>query len=121
MAFHEHRDEIRDEIEPFACQPADITFEGELQMEWKGMSVYLTEFSGHSSDSLCILIDDKYLFSGDTILPIPTVTRLPGGSTKAFWQEDVPKLQAMQRTVCMVFPGHGLPGKLGEMLAVNKL
>lgn len=120
MAFHEHRDEIRDEIEPFACQPADITFEGELQMDWNGMKLKMAEFFGHSKDSSCFLLDGKFLFSGDTILPIPTVTRLPGGDTKTFWHEDIPRLQEMQITVNMVFPGHGMPGRLEEMIAVNE-
>lgn len=120
MAFHEHRDEIRDEIEPFACRPADITYEGKMQMDWNGMKLKMAEFSGHSKDSSCFLLDGKFLFSGDTILPVPTVTRLPGGSTKAFWYEDIPRLQELQKTVSLVFPGHGMSGRLGEMIAVNE-
>ena len=65
------------------------------------------------------VLDEKYLFSGDTLLPIPTVTRFRGGSTKRFWEEDMPRLREM-RNIETVFPGHGMRGKLGEMVGVNE-
>ncbi|MBO6266423.1 MAG: hypothetical protein J6M57_10515 [Acidaminococcaceae bacterium] len=59
------------------------------------------------------------MFSGDTLLPIPTVTRLPGGSTARFWEEDIPKLEKLANQIDMVFPGHEMPGRLKDMLAMN--
>lgn len=121
MAFHEHRERPSMETDPFTCAPADITYEGSIHLEWNGLDIEMSEFYGHSKDSSCILINGKYLFSGDTILPIPTVTRLPGGSTKRFRTEDIPRLEALKERVELVFPGHKDPGKLGDMIAVNKL
>ena len=106
-------------VQPFSCAPADKTFETELELEWEGHSLCLSEFSGHSKDSVCCIMDNKYMFSGDTLLPIPTVTRLPGGSTARFWEEDMPKLERLQEQISMVFPGHEMPGTLKDMLVVN--
>lgn len=119
MAFHEHKEKASTEIEPFACAPADVTYEGSTCFDWNGLDIQMSEFFGHSKDGSCILINGKYLFSGDTILPIPTITRLPGGSTKRFKEEDVPRLDALKERIELVFPGHRNPGKLTDMMAVN--
>ena len=106
-------------LEPFACGPADKTFENELQLKWQGHTLQLTEYRGHSKDSVCCIMDGKYLFSGDTLLPIPAVTRLPGGSPAKFWEEDMPNLEKLAGKIVHVFPGHEMPGRLEDMLAVN--
>ena len=106
-------------VQPFSCAPADKIYEKELDLEWEGHSLQLTEFCGHSKDSVCCIMDNKYMFSGDTLLPIPTVTRLPGGSTARFWEEDMPKLEKLREQIVMVFPGHEMPGALKDMLEVN--
>lgn len=104
---------------PFVCDSADKTFETELELEWAGHKLQLTEYRGHSKDSICCIMDGYYLFSGDTILPFPTVTQLPGGNRKRFWKEDIPKLKKLVSKIEMVFPGHGMPGNLEDMLKAN--
>jgi len=106
-------------VEPFSCEPADETFVEEMDVVWNGHNLRLTEYSGHSKDSVCCIMDYKYMFSGDTLLPIPTVTRLPGGSTARFWEEDMPKLEKLSEQIVMVFPGHEMPGALKDMIKVN--
>lgn len=105
------------EIESFICKPAEITFENEMEFLWRDYKIKLESFFGHSNDSLIVIIDDKFLFSGDTILSIPTVTRFPGGSAAKFWEEDIPKLQKLNAE--MVFPGHGVSGNLTDMIEIN--
>lgn len=105
-------------IEPITCQPADIVFEDSYNFSWQNHKVELISFYGHSNDSLIAIIDGKYMFSGDSILSIPTVTRFPGGSTTRFWEEDIPKLEKLE--VEMVYPGHGMPGDLKDMVLCNK-
>lgn len=105
-------------IEPFTCKTAEFSFANKKEFCWGRHKVKLDAFHGHSNDSLVAIIDDRYMFSGDTILPIPTITRFPGGSTARFWEEDIPKLQNIN--VEIVFPGHGTSGKLGDMIEINK-
>ena len=104
-------------IDPIVCVPAEKIFEGNMRFEWQNHEVKLESYYGHSNDSMIAIIDDRYMFSGDTILSIPTVTRFPGGSSARFWQEDIKKLETMKMEE--VFPGHGMSGSLEDMLAIN--
>ena len=45
------------------------------------------------NSNLIAVVDNKFMFSGDTLLSIPTITRFRSGSTKLFWEEDIPKLK----------------------------
>ena len=107
-------------VDGFTCGPADETFDNEMTFEWEGHSVNLSQYSGHSPDSLIATVDGKYMFSGDTILLIPTATRLPKGSTKKFWNEDIPRLKELVPVIEEVFPGHGDSGKLADMIELNE-
>ena len=108
-------------VDRFTCMPADVTFDNETDFEWEGHSVNLSQYCGHSPDSLIATLDGKLMFSGDTILGIPTATRLPKGSTSRFWNEDIPRLKALAAVIEKVFPGHGEPGNLSEMIELNEL
>lgn len=93
-------------IQPYSCE-ADRKFEGEYEMSWEGHSLFLKETPGHSKGSICILLDKKYLFSGDSLVTgYPTVTRLPGGSKKEYGEITVPYLRSLDSEI-MVYPGHG--------------
>ena len=118
MTFYEEGRKKGIKIAPFTCAPADETFDEEKKLSWKGHEIQLTAFQGHSKDGLIAVIDDQYMFSGDTLLSIPTVTRLPGGNTRLFWDKDIPKLRTMPTE--RVFPGHGREGEKDEMLSINQ-
>ncbi len=117
MVFYSGRNNV--EIEPFICDPADETFEEAFEFTWCGHQIELSAVHGHSTDSLIAVVDGKCIFSGDTILSIPTVTRFPSGSTVRFWEEDMVRLREMDGDI-LVYPGHGEAGRLKDMLMVNK-
>ena len=120
MTFY-HEGASKDyKIVPFSCGEAGITFEGEYGFEWYWRRINLKAVHGHSADGLIVVVDEKLLFSGDTLLSIPTVTRFPSGSSERFWLEDIPMLQAI-KNIELVFPGHGKPGKLDELLKINRM
>lgn len=106
------------DIPPFVCAPADETFDKDITFFWCGHSVELKNVYGHGDDGLIVVVDGKYLFSGDTLMNIPTVTRFPKGSGMRFWEEDVPMLARMTN-IEVVYPGHGKPGELKVMLDNN--
>lgn len=116
--YIKHNDVKYHIVEPFICAPTDLFFEGETVLKWRNHKITLTQYGGHTNDSLIAVIDNKYMFSGDTLLPIPTVTRFPSGNTSQFWKETIPKLKNM--AVDLVFPGHGMPGELTAMIAANE-
>lgn len=121
IAFHHNYDAVQDVVKPFFCSAADQVFEGTFELEWQGHALKLSEYAGHSPGSICCEIDGAFLISGDTLLHLPTVTRLPGGSTNRFWTEDVPRLEAMAGRDMLVYPGHGAPGTLETFLSINKI
>ena len=108
------------DVDGFTCNPADVIFYHEMNFEWQGHNVNLSQYKGHSPDSLIAIIDGRFMFSGDTILGIPTATRLPKGSTSKFWNADIPKLKTLVATIEKVYPGHGDPGNLGDMIELNE-
>ena len=108
-------------IGSFTCEPADTVVDDKLEFAWCNHSIELIRCYGHSNDGLMVLANGKYLFSGDTLLSIPTTTRFLGGSTSRFWKEDYPYLEKISSKVETVFPGHGEPGNIMEMLAVNEM
>lgn len=120
MMFYTKSNTETKQIAPFACAAADIVFENELSFQWNDHDILLSAVHGHTDDSLIALLDKHFLFSGDTLLPIPTATRFPTGRTRRFWEEDMPRLRAMASETT-VFPGHGMPGPIQEMLAVNHI
>ncbi len=107
-------------VNMFSCAPCDITFEDEMTLDLNGHSIRLIRFFGHSNDSLVAILDGTIMFSGDVILGIPTITRMPKGSTRKFWNEDIPRLMEMTDTIELVYPGHGKPGKLIDMINGNE-
>ena len=99
--------------EDYACQ-ADVGFDKEYDMDFMGLSVKMMETPGHSPGSICILINDKYLFSGDSLVDgNKVITRLPGGSRKEYNQITRPFLESLPEDV-IVFPGHGQEGYLKD-------
>lgn len=97
----------------FSCY-ADGTFEGQMEFDWEGHHLYLIQTPGHSPGSVCIIMDNKILFSGDSLVTgHPTITRLPGGSKKMYQEITIPFLKSLDSEM-LVYPGHGESQKLKE-------
>lgn len=95
-------------VKPYSCF-ADIIFQNQKSVEWKGYKLDLISTPGHSKGSICILLDDKYLFSGDSLLrDYPTVTRLKGGNSKTYKDKTLKFLKSLSSEIA-VFPGHYEP------------
>ena len=103
------------DVQPYSCQ-ADETYEGRKEWNWEGHKIVMQETPGHSKGSSGILMDDMYLFSGDTLVTgHETILRLPGSSKKDFANITVPYLESLDKEI-MVYPGHGKPQKLAEFM-----
>lgn len=69
-------------IQPYSCE-ADEIFNGKKEWNFESHKIVMQETPGHSKGSICILVDEKILFSGDTLVTgHETILRLPGGSKK---------------------------------------
>lgn len=93
---------------------ADTVFSGQKTLIWQGHELALTETPGHSPGSICILVDENLLFSGDTLLKgNVAVARFPGGSRRQYEQIALPYLQGLPNGT-LVYPGHYDAFQLGE-------
>ena len=71
---------------------------------------------GHSQGSCCILLNNKVLFTGDSLLAeYPVITRFPGGSSKDYKNISLPFLKSLNPNL-VVYPGHGKSERLGNIL-----
>lgn len=108
------------EIEPFTTC-ADKLFKGEQTIEWRGHNLYMRETPGHSPGSICILVDDKMLFSGDTLMGEDvTETNFIGGSVEDFKKQTIPWLKSLPGEL-KVYAGHGDCFVLGNRLICKEI
>lgn len=98
----------------YACE-ADRTYEKETKFLWQGMRIRMRRAPGHSKGGSLIWLDENILFSGDNLVNgTGVICRFPGGSKREYTAVTRPILDELPDELC-VFPGHGEPGKLGEM------
>lgn len=101
---------------------ADVTFDEEYTFSWRNHSFYLVRIPGHSSGSVCIIMDEKIAFTGDSFLrETPVITRFPGGSTKLFKTVSIPILKRVLKPDMMVLPGHGGRFEVKEIMQEGNL
>lgn len=106
-----HTEQERKEMEPwivpdYTCR-ADETYEREMKLDWHGISFLLREMKGHSQGSQVIVVEDRYIFTGDNLVPgEQVITRLSGGSRVIYEESVRPYLQALPDHY-IVYPGHG--------------
>jgi len=67
-------------IQPYSCT-ADYSFSKHMSMKFGSHLIYLFESPGHSRGSLCLIINNKCIFTGYSLVNgKKTITKLPGGS-----------------------------------------
>lgn len=107
-------------VAPFVCSPADVVFNDRLKFQWNGHSISLNHTPGHSPGSMCAIVDGTLLFSGDTLLSIPSITRFPGGNTRDYREITIPWFENLEG-IRYDFPGHGNSGHFIEMMWLNRM
>lgn len=98
------------EVEPFVCGEIEVLVEREMEWEWMGRKLKLMPAPGHSEGSMCVLMDGRVLFTGDSLLEKKIITRLPGGSRRDYEGVTRGRLRELVERAEMVLPGHGMAG-----------
>lgn len=92
----------------YRCAPAEIVFEDVYEFAWRGFCIRLLHTPGHSPGSSIAVLDEKFIFSGDTMLNEDTFLAFDGGNADQFSAVTLPRISGL-REDAQVFPGHGLP------------
>lgn len=107
------------ELTEYSCHANDC-FSDETSFSWNGHNIRLIETPGHSPGSICIIVDEQVLFSGDLLLEIgQRITNAPGGSKKELVKRTLPFLKTLSPDIT-VYPGHYGCFKLGEHLFMSE-
>ena len=86
-----------------------MTFEERLLFAWQEHKFEMVLTPGHSPGSAAIRLDEKWLFSGDSLLgDREVVVRFDGGSEEDFLTKAVPYYRSLPENT-RVYPGHGEP------------
>lgn len=109
---HRYQD-FKESYKPFTIS-ADLTFDKEDLLRFGDYKIKVTSTPGHSEGSACYILNDKIVFTGDTLLQdYPIITKFPGGNTKDYQEFALPYLQSLDKKL-IVMPGHGDPFSLSE-------
>ncbi|MCQ2497588.1 MAG: MBL fold metallo-hydrolase [Lachnospiraceae bacterium] len=96
---------VAPQVSDYECE-VDLTFNKNCKIEWEGHSICIKECPGHSLGSCLIFLDDKFVFSGDSIFEnMKTESGFPGGSRKAWREVGYPLVESL-RDDYIVYPGH---------------
>ena len=93
----------------------DVTFSTKFELKWGQERFCFVSTPGHTAGSCCIIWNDTTVFTGDSLLlNTPTITRLPGGSTKQYKNITLPFLKSLPRDM-FVLPGHGPEFRMADV------
>lgn len=102
-------------IELYSDTP-DVLLQDNEIIKWNGQMIRVIYTPGHSIDSICYILGEKYLFAGDSLVKDgETVLGLPGGNKMVYNEYTVPRLRQMEKEMT-VLPGHEEPFILKDAL-----
>lgn len=96
---------------------ADREFADKLELELDDCIFSLKSTPGHSPGSISIVLNERYLFAGDSVLPgKDVVVKFSGGDKAMFEREAKPYFMGLTPHL-IVLPGHGNAFLLGKKQA----
>ncbi|RRD93851.1 MBL fold metallo-hydrolase [Clostridiales bacterium COT073_COT-073] len=101
-----------------SCKPdcADMEFDDNLELKLDDCQFVLKGTPGHSPGSSAFILNERYLFAGDSVLLAKdVVVKFSGGDIKLFENLAKPFFKSLKDSL-IVMPGHGAPFCLSEKL-----
>lgn len=101
---------------------ADITFEKQFSLNWNDYIFEFYHIPGHSAGSSLMVMNNKYVFTGDSLLKdLPIIVRFPESSKEEYIEVAYPLLRRMLTPDMTILPGHGKPFVLKEIMDKNQI
>ncbi|OLO38047.1 hypothetical protein BTR23_12475 [Alkalihalophilus pseudofirmus] len=92
---------------PLICDWPDVMLNGDELIKCSNSTIKAIHTPGHSPGSTCFLLNDMYLFSGDTLLAgLVGHTNGPYGDSVLLKKSIKTKLLQLDESI-IVYPGHG--------------
>ncbi len=93
---------------------ADRVFQDSEELRVGDCSFQCISTPGHSPGSACYILDDKYIFTGDSLIQnTPTILRFRESNKSLYESITRPFLNTLDKNM-LVFPGHGEPFKIKD-------
>jgi hydroxyacylglutathione hydrolase len=100
-------------FKPYTCK-ADKIFKEKEDLIISDLKFHFEPTPGHSPGSSCITLENKIVFTGDTLLKYtPVILRFPESSKQDYETFTLPYLVSLDKNN-IVMPGHGEPFLLME-------
>ena len=101
---------------------ADITYSDDFNYSWQGHHLYFKSIQGHSIGSSFIILDDKLVFTGDSLLKeYPIIVSFPNGSKQDYLEKTLPIFEKELKCNMILLPGHGEPFVLSDIMKGDKI
>lgn len=103
--------EFKKSFKPYTLK-ADIIFDTPCEFQLLGMSFKGTQTPGHSPGSWCLVVNDSFVITGDTLIKdTPVVIRFVESREQDYKNIALPYLNSLNPEL-MVLPGHFDPFRL---------
>lgn len=107
LAYYKTGEIPKTRTKRFTCGKADIVYDEEFSLKWRGHDFTFRRAPGHSAGSVVIIMDKDSVFSGDYIIEgQDEILRLKGGSEEDFQRYTKPMLDMIPDGT-YIYPGHG--------------
>lgn len=111
--------EFKKKYKPYILH-ADLIYDAPCEFELMGMKIKATQTPGHSPGSWCLVVDDSFVITGDSLIQnTPVLERFKESSPDDYRNITLPYLKGLDGNL-MVLPGHGDPFELRDNGILNK-
>lgn len=106
----------------WATYKADIAYEKSMHYSWQSHELDFYAINGHSEGSSLVVMDNKYVFTGDSLLKkYPVIVSFPNGSKRTYVDETLPLFEKVLNSDMTILPGHGEPFVLSDIMIDGKI
>ena len=111
--------EFKKKYKPYTLQ-ADVIYDAPCEFELLGMSFKATQTPGHSPGSWCLVVEESFVITGDSLIQNTHVLeRFKESSPADYRNITLPYLRGLDENL-IVLPGHGDPFILKDNGILNK-